>query len=73
MIPELPKAVTRTKGLTAAILTFLMLAAAITTAAASGTPELLSVSLPENSPRHPDRGRYFRAMFMTLISDWRTQ
>ena len=50
MIPELPKAVTRTKGLTAAILTFLMLAAAITTAAASGTPELLSVSLPENSP-----------------------
>ena len=39
------------KGLTAAILVFLMLAAAITTAAAaSGTPQPLNASLPENSP-----------------------
>ena len=50
MIPQLQKAMTRPKGLTAAILAFLMLAAAITTAAASGTPEPLNASLPENSP-----------------------
>ena len=51
MIPQLPKAMTLPKGLTAAILVFLMLAAAITTAAAaSGTPESLNASLPENSP-----------------------
>ena len=48
MIPKLPKAMTR--RLTATILTLLMLAAAITTAAASGTPQPLSASLPENSP-----------------------
>ena len=48
MIPQLPKAMPR--RLTAAILVFLMLAAAITTAAASGTPQPLSASLPENSP-----------------------
>ena len=51
MIPQLQKAMTLPKGLTAAILVFLMLAAAITTAAAaSGTPQPLSASLPENSP-----------------------
>ena len=45
----IPKAMTR--RLTATILTFLMLTAAITTAAAaSGTPQPLSASLPENSP-----------------------
>ena len=42
---------TRPQGLTAAILAFLMLAAAITTAAAAwGTPQTLKASLPENSP-----------------------
>ena len=51
MIPQLQKAMTLPKGLTAAILVFLMLAAAITTAAAaSGTPQSLNASLPENSP-----------------------
>ena len=51
MIPQFPKAMTLPKGLTAAILVFLMLAAAITTAAAaSGTPQPLNASLPENSP-----------------------
>ena len=49
MIPSMiPKAMTR--RLTAIILTLLMIAAAITTAAASGTPQPLSASLPENSP-----------------------
>ena len=51
MIPQIQKAMdTLPKGLTAAILVFLMLAAAITTAAASGTPKTLIASLPENSP-----------------------
>ena len=50
MIPQLQKAMTLPKGLTAAILAFLMLAAAITAAAASGTPQTLNASLPENSP-----------------------
>ena len=52
MIPQIQKAMdTLPKGLTAAILVFLMLAAAITTAAAaSGNPKTLIASLPENSP-----------------------
>ena len=52
MIPQIQKAMdTLPKGLTAAILVSLMLAAAITTAAAaSGTPKTLNASLPENSP-----------------------
>ena len=51
MISQLQKAMAnRPQGLTATILVFLMLAAAITTAAASGTPQPLSASLPENSP-----------------------
>ena len=50
MIPQLQKAMTLPRGLTAAILVFLMLAVAITTTAASGTPQPLNVSLPENSP-----------------------
>ena len=51
MVPQLPKAMTTLpRRLTAAILVFLMLAAAITAAAASGTPQALNASLPENSP-----------------------
>ena len=51
MRPQLPKAMTTLpKGLTATILAFLMLAAVITAAAASGNPQPLNVSLPENSP-----------------------
>ena len=53
MVPQLPKAMTTLpRRLTAAILVFLMLAAAITAAAASGTPQPspLNASLPENSP-----------------------
>ena len=51
MVPQLPKAMTTVpRRLTAAVLVFLMLAAAITAAAASGTPQALNASLPENSP-----------------------
>ena len=53
MVPLLPKAMTTLpRRLTAAILVFIMLAAAITAAAASGTPQPspLNASLPENSP-----------------------
>ena len=51
MIPQLQKPMTTLpKGLTTAILAFLMLAAAITAAIASGTPQPLNASLPENSP-----------------------
>ena len=51
MIPKLTKPMTTLpKRLIATILAFLMLAAAITAAAASGTPQPLNVSLPENSP-----------------------
>ena len=51
-VPQLPKAMTTVpRRLTAAILVFIMLAAAITAAAASGTPQpTLNASLPENSP-----------------------
>ena len=49
MIPQLQKAMTLPKGLTVAILAFLMFATAIT-AAASGNPQTLNASLPENSP-----------------------
>ena len=51
MVPQLPNAMTTVpRRLTAAVLVFLMLAAAIT-AAASGTPQpTLNASLPENSP-----------------------
>ena len=52
MVPQLPKAMTTVpRRLTAAVLVFLMLAAAITAAAASGTRQpALNASLPENSP-----------------------
>ena len=51
MIPQIQKTMnTLPKGLTAAILVFLMLAAAITAATASGNPKTLNASLPENSP-----------------------
>ena len=52
-VPQLPKAMTTIpRRLTAAVLVFIMLAAAITAAAASGTPQPspLNASLPENSP-----------------------
>ena len=52
MVPQLPRAMTTVpRRLAAAVLVFLMLAAAITAAAASGTPQAsLNASLPENSP-----------------------
>ena len=51
-VPQLPKAMTTMpRRLAAAVLVFLMLAAAITAAAASGIPQpTLNASLPENSP-----------------------
>ena len=66
MISQLQKAMaTRPKGLTAAILVFLMLAAAITAVAASGTPQPLNASLPGNSPQpthlHPEDGSVHHA------------
>ena len=51
MIPKLAKPMTTLpKWMIATILAFLLLAAAITATAASGTSQPLNVSLPENSP-----------------------
>ena len=57
MRPQLSKAMTTLpKRLTETILAFLMLVAVITAAAASGNPQPLNVSLPENSPEGASLG-----------------